>query len=45
VQRVKGTQVTIVQQNFNNKRTVHQLSLDLADLKRGTVSYFRPEPR
>src|SRR6266545_3177081 len=45
VQRVQGTRVTLLHQNYGGKRTVQRLTLDLADLKRGTVAYFRPQPR
>ncbi|HYT91399.1 MAG TPA: hypothetical protein VEL76_21985 [Gemmataceae bacterium] len=45
VQRVQGTRVTLLHQNYGGKRTVQRLTLDLADLKRGTVAYSRPQPR
>jgi hypothetical protein len=45
VQRVHGTQVTMLHQNYNGNRTVQPLTIDLADLQRGTVECFRPQPR
>jgi hypothetical protein len=45
VAAVKGTRVTLLHQNYGNKRTVERLTLDLADLQRGALHCYRPEPR
>ncbi len=39
-----GTKVSLLHQNWNKSTKVSKLDLDLADLKKGTVTFFRPEP-
>jgi hypothetical protein len=45
VARVKGGRITLLHQNVRGNRTVHRSTIDLADRKRGTLRYYRPEPR
>jgi hypothetical protein len=44
VAEVHGTKVELLHQNWNNIRRVSKLKLDLADLKAGQVSFYRPQP-
>lgn len=37
--------VTVFHQNFNNKRTVDSLTLNLADIKDGKLEAFRPKAK
>jgi hypothetical protein len=39
-----GTKLSILHQNWNKSTKVSKLDLDLAELKKGTVTFFRPEP-
>jgi hypothetical protein len=42
---VHGSSITLLHQNYNGKRTVQQTPLDLAGLRRGTATFYRPQPR
>jgi hypothetical protein len=45
VAAVRGSRVTLLHQNVNGNRTVRMTTLNLADVQRGTMTYFRPQPR
>jgi hypothetical protein len=45
VARVKGGRITLLHQNFRGNHTVQMSTIDLADRKRGTLRYYRPQPR
>jgi hypothetical protein len=45
VEKVQGSRVTLLHQNYNGQRTVSRLTFDLNDVRRGTLSFYRPEPR
>jgi hypothetical protein len=45
VARVRGTRIALLHQNVGGKRTVQAGVIDLADFRRGTLRYFRPQPR
>jgi hypothetical protein len=42
---VRGTRITLLHQNVSGKRTVQTGVIDMADFRRGTLRYFRPQPR
>jgi hypothetical protein len=42
---VQGNRITLLHQNVNGKRTVQTGVIDMADFQRGTMRYFRPQPR
>jgi hypothetical protein len=39
----KGRKLTLIHQNYNGKRLVFTMPLDLAGLREGTVEIYRPE--
>jgi hypothetical protein len=43
VAAVHGTKVEILHQNWNGNRRVSKLQLDVADLKAGQVTFYRPQ--
>ena len=45
VERVQGTRVTVLHQNWNNRLTVARLTFNLNDVRRGKLHFYRPEPR
>jgi hypothetical protein len=45
VARVRGTRITLLQQNVSGNRTVQTGVIDMADFRRGTLRYYRPQPR
>jgi cell wall-associated NlpC family hydrolase len=42
---VRGTRITLLHQNVSGKRTVQTGVIDMADFRRGTLRYYRPQPR
>jgi hypothetical protein len=44
VAQVDGSTVEILHQNWNGVRYVTRLRIDLADLRTGKASFFRPQP-
>jgi hypothetical protein len=45
VARVQGSRVTVLHQNYAGSRVVQETTLDLADVVRGSVVYYRPQRR
>jgi hypothetical protein len=45
VAAVSGNRITLLHQNVNGRRTVQTGTIDMADFQRGTMTYFRPQPR
>ncbi len=45
VASVRGSQITLLNQNVNGNRTVQTTTINLADCQGGTMRYFRPQPR
>lgn len=43
VAKANGNKVLVYHQNFNNKRYVDTLTLDLDNLKNGTIDAYRPK--
>jgi hypothetical protein len=43
VAKVTGSKIELLHQNWNGSREVSRLRIDLADLKKGTVTFFRPQ--
>lgn len=43
VYKAKGNQVTLIQQNFNNKRFVDTLTISLDYIKSGKIEAYRPK--
>jgi myosin tail region-interacting protein MTI1 len=44
VTKREGGKLSILHQNWNKSTKVAKLDLDLAELKKGTVTFFRPQP-
>jgi hypothetical protein len=45
VVQVRGTELTILHQNFNGSRAVQRTTIDLDDRVRGSVVFYRPQRR
>ena len=45
LEAVSGSQIVILHQNFNGQMFVTRSTLNLGDLKRGTVTFYQPVPR
>ncbi len=45
VYKAKGKQVTLIHQNFNNKRYVDTISISLDYIKSGKIEAFRPKEK
>jgi hypothetical protein len=43
VTKVVGKKITILHQNWNNVRRVGRFQLDLSEIRKGKVSYYRPQ--
>lgn len=43
VYRANKTQVTLLHQNFNNKKSVDTLTINFANIKNGKIEAFRPK--
>jgi hypothetical protein len=45
VAAVRGSRITLLNQNVNGNRTVQLSTINMADFQGGTMTYFRPQPR